>query len=149
MQFPIILIVVTAQIGVNTNTSITLILMSIGFYHNSIDQNRRMTNHSRDAKNQDLRRRNSKFENRTQCLNSFKVMQQSFFSQCKNDQVTFIFGFLGSCRISLEPVFMEGSVPPAAYNVVKDEEYCGEIRIGLTFTPEVILCIGPLFPLLF
>ncbi|KAK2989060.1 hypothetical protein RJ640_018849, partial [Escallonia rubra] len=26
----------------------------------------------------------------------------------------------------LEPLFMEGSVPPTSYNVVKDEEYCGE-----------------------
>ncbi|XP_030472436.2 elicitor-responsive protein 3 isoform X1 [Syzygium oleosum] len=44
--------------------------------------------------------------------------------------------FVGEVTISLEPVFVEGNVPPAAYNVVKDEEYCGEIRIGLTFTPE-------------
>ncbi|KAF7848692.1 hypothetical protein BT93_L1728 [Corymbia citriodora subsp. variegata] len=43
---------------------------------------------------------------------------------------------VGEVTIPLEPVFMEGNVPPAAYNVVKDEEYCGEIRIGLTFTPE-------------
>lgn len=39
--------------------------------------------------------------------------------------------------ISLEPLFMEGSLPPTAYNVVKNQEYCGEIRVGLTFTPEV------------
>lgn len=39
--------------------------------------------------------------------------------------------------ISLEPLFMEGSLPPTAYNVVKNQEYCGEIRLGLTFTPEV------------
>ncbi|TQD71490.1 hypothetical protein C1H46_042980 [Malus baccata] len=31
----------------------------------------------------------------------------------------------------------EGSLPPAAYNVVnKDKEFCGEIKIRLTFTPE-------------
>lgn len=31
---------------------------------------------------------------------------------------------------------MEGSLPPTAYNVVKDGEFCGEIRVALTFTPE-------------
>jgi hypothetical protein len=34
---------------------------------------------------------------------------------------------------------MEGSLPPTVYNVVKDEEFRGEIRVALTFTPEVIL----------
>ncbi|KAH7577875.1 hypothetical protein JRO89_XS01G0310100 [Xanthoceras sorbifolium] len=33
-------------------------------------------------------------------------------------------------------LFLEGSLPPTSYNVVKDQEYCGEIRVGLTFTPE-------------
>lgn len=40
-------------------------------------------------------------------------------------------------RIPLEPVLVEGNVPPTSYNVVKDDQYCGEIRVGLTFTPEV------------
>ncbi|TQE04551.1 hypothetical protein C1H46_009858 [Malus baccata] len=45
--------------------------------------------------------------------------------------------FVGEATICLEPVFTEGSLPPAAYNVVnKDKEFCGEIKIGLTFTPE-------------
>ncbi|XP_030538241.1 elicitor-responsive protein 3 [Rhodamnia argentea] len=44
--------------------------------------------------------------------------------------------FVGEVTIPLDPVFEEGNVPPTSYNVVKDEEYCGEIRIGLTFTPE-------------
>ncbi|CAK9173054.1 unnamed protein product [Ilex paraguariensis] len=44
--------------------------------------------------------------------------------------------FVGEAKIPLEAVFMEGSLPPTAYNVVKDEEYHGEIRIGLSFTPE-------------
>ncbi|XP_043689479.1 elicitor-responsive protein 3-like isoform X2 [Telopea speciosissima] len=44
--------------------------------------------------------------------------------------------FVGEATIPLEPVFMEGSLPPTPYNVVKDQEYRGEIRIGLTFTPE-------------
>ncbi|KAJ4952619.1 hypothetical protein NE237_029451 [Protea cynaroides] len=44
--------------------------------------------------------------------------------------------FVGEATIPLEPVFVEGSLPPTPYNVVKDQEYCGEIRIGLTFTPE-------------
>ncbi|GAV92967.1 hypothetical protein CFOL_v3_36345, partial [Cephalotus follicularis] len=45
--------------------------------------------------------------------------------------------FVGEATISLEPVFVEGNLPPTAYNVVKDEEYRGEIKVGLTFTPEV------------
>lgn len=34
---------------------------------------------------------------------------------------------------------MEGNLPPNSYSVVKDMVYCGEIRVGLTFTPEVTL----------
>ncbi|GMH31355.1 hypothetical protein Nepgr_033198 [Nepenthes gracilis] len=44
--------------------------------------------------------------------------------------------FVGKANIPLEPVFAEGEVPPTSYNVVKDGEYCGEVRVGLTFTPE-------------
>ncbi|EYU38371.1 hypothetical protein ABFS82_05G100700 [Erythranthe guttata] len=44
--------------------------------------------------------------------------------------------FVGEAKIPLEPLFLEGSVPPMSYNVVKDEEYCGEIKIGLKFTRE-------------
>lgn len=39
--------------------------------------------------------------------------------------------------IPLEPLFDEGSLPPTVYNVVKDQEYRGEIKVGLTFTPKV------------
>ncbi|ERM95144.1 hypothetical protein AMTRI_Chr07g31010 [Amborella trichopoda] len=45
--------------------------------------------------------------------------------------------FVGEVSIPLEPLFMEGNLPPTAYNVVSsDQTYCGEIRVGLTFTPE-------------
>ncbi|XP_050236317.1 elicitor-responsive protein 3-like [Mercurialis annua] len=44
--------------------------------------------------------------------------------------------FVGEAIISLEPVFMEGSLPPTAYNVVKEERYCGEIKVALLFTPD-------------
>ncbi|OEL35449.1 Elicitor-responsive protein 3 [Dichanthelium oligosanthes] len=44
--------------------------------------------------------------------------------------------FVGEATIPLEAVYAEGSIPPTVYNVVKDEEYRGEIKIGLTFTPE-------------
>ncbi|XP_072955687.1 elicitor-responsive protein 3-like [Typha angustifolia] len=43
---------------------------------------------------------------------------------------------VGEVTIPLEPLFSERSLPPTAYNVVKDQEYCGEIRVGLTFTPD-------------
>ncbi|CAO2835061.1 unnamed protein product [Amaranthus hypochondriacus] len=44
--------------------------------------------------------------------------------------------FVGEANISLSVVFEEGNVPPTSYNVVKDGEYKGEIRVGLTFTPQ-------------
>ncbi|KAH0857197.1 hypothetical protein HID58_085458 [Brassica napus] len=40
------------------------------------------------------------------------------------------------CSISLEAVFLEGDIPPSAYNVVKDEEFKGEIWIALSFKPS-------------
>ncbi|KAL2335919.1 hypothetical protein Fmac_010365 [Flemingia macrophylla] len=43
---------------------------------------------------------------------------------------------LGEANIHLDPVFEEGSIPETIYKVVKDEEYCGEIKVALTFTPE-------------
>ncbi|KAJ1406040.1 C2 domain [Sesbania bispinosa] len=43
---------------------------------------------------------------------------------------------VGEATISLDALFIEGSIPPTAYNVVKDGHYCGEIRMGLTFKRE-------------
>ncbi|CAI9101735.1 OLC1v1039128C1 [Oldenlandia corymbosa var. corymbosa] len=43
---------------------------------------------------------------------------------------------VGETTIPLDAVFDEGSIPPTSYNVVKDDEYRGEIRIGLNFTRE-------------
>uniref|UniRef100_A0A5B7B9R7 C2 domain-containing protein n=1 Tax=Davidia involucrata TaxID=16924 RepID=A0A5B7B9R7_DAVIN len=44
--------------------------------------------------------------------------------------------FVGEATIPLEPLFLEGSIPPTSYNVVKDQEFRGEIRVGLTFTGQ-------------
>ncbi|PIN02328.1 putative Ca2+-dependent phospholipid-binding protein [Handroanthus impetiginosus] len=44
--------------------------------------------------------------------------------------------FVGEAIIQLEPVFAEESIPPMSYRVVKDETYCGEIRVGLKFTRQ-------------
>ncbi|KAK1618425.1 hypothetical protein QYE76_023942 [Lolium multiflorum] len=46
--------------------------------------------------------------------------------------------FVGEATIPLEAVYTEGSIPPTAYNVVKGEHYCGEIKVGLSFTREVV-----------
>ncbi|XP_073012366.1 elicitor-responsive protein 3-like [Typha latifolia] len=43
--------------------------------------------------------------------------------------------FVGEAKIPLEPLFTEGSIPSTAYSVVKDQEFRGEIRVALTFTP--------------
>ncbi|KAL8159970.1 hypothetical protein V2J09_001507 [Rumex salicifolius] len=44
--------------------------------------------------------------------------------------------FLCLFRIPLEPVLAEGSLPVTAYNIVKDGEYCGEVKLSLTFRAE-------------
>ncbi|XP_073045153.1 16 kDa phloem protein 2-like [Primulina eburnea] len=44
--------------------------------------------------------------------------------------------FVGEAIIPLEPVFVEEAMPPAAYNLVKDEQYRGEIIVGLKFVPQ-------------
>ncbi|KAH9289739.1 hypothetical protein KI387_033856, partial [Taxus chinensis] len=45
--------------------------------------------------------------------------------------------FVGEATIPLEGVFMEGAIPPSPYNVVlPDKTYCGQIKVGLTFTPK-------------
>lgn len=49
------------------------------------------------------------------------------------------------CRIPLDAVLDEGSVPESVYKLVKEEQYCGEIRIALTFKPEVIIMMYNLF----
>jgi len=43
------------------------------------------------------------------------------------------------CRIHLGPVLEYGSIPETAYNVVKQQNYCGEVHVALTFHPEVNL----------
>jgi hypothetical protein len=35
-------------------------------------------------------------------------------------------------------VFQEGSLPPAVHPVVKEEKYCGEVKLALTFTPAAV-----------
>ncbi|XP_055808338.1 elicitor-responsive protein 3-like [Solanum dulcamara] len=45
--------------------------------------------------------------------------------------------FVGEATIPLHEVLREGEVSERAYNVVKDEEYCGEIKLSLTFTSEL------------
>uniref|UniRef100_A0ACD5YA25 Uncharacterized protein n=2 Tax=Avena sativa TaxID=4498 RepID=A0ACD5YA25_AVESA len=58
---------------------------------------------------------------------SVKIMDSDAFSA--DDLV-------GEASIPLEAVLLEvGSLPPAVHRVVKDEEYRGEIKIALTFTP--------------
>ncbi|KAL1326599.1 hypothetical protein HN51_036719 [Arachis hypogaea] len=44
--------------------------------------------------------------------------------------------FVGELTIPLASVFAEGRVPPHSYTVVKNDHYCGEIRLGLKFTPD-------------
>ncbi|KAK7292611.1 hypothetical protein RJT34_15462 [Clitoria ternatea] len=61
------------------------------------------------------------------CELNLKIMDKDKFSQ--DD-------FLGEATIPLDAVFEEGSLPETAHNVVKDQEYCGEIKVALTFTPE-------------
>ncbi|XP_021753766.1 elicitor-responsive protein 3-like [Chenopodium quinoa] len=41
---------------------------------------------------------------------------------------------VGEATIPLEPVLEEGSVPTASYNVVKGQEFRGQIKLSLFFT---------------
>ncbi|KAL5718419.1 c-5 sterol desaturase [Ranunculus cassubicifolius] len=43
--------------------------------------------------------------------------------------------FVGEASIPLDTIFEEGSLPATSFNVCKEQEYCGEIRLSLTFTP--------------
>lgn len=52
-----------------------------------------------------------------------------------------IFFFPKPCSIQLEPVFTERNLPPTTYNVVKELQYSGEIRLALAFTPKVFIFI--------
>ncbi|KAK7340171.1 hypothetical protein VNO77_20866 [Canavalia gladiata] len=45
--------------------------------------------------------------------------------------------FLGEVKIDLEPVFDVGAIPETVYNVVKDNEYRGELKVAITFNPEI------------
>ncbi|XP_027767861.1 elicitor-responsive protein 3-like [Solanum pennellii] len=44
--------------------------------------------------------------------------------------------FIGETTISLEEVFREGEVETTTYDLYKDDENCGSVKIGLTFTRE-------------
>ncbi|CAN6461796.1 unnamed protein product [Victoria cruziana] len=44
--------------------------------------------------------------------------------------------FVGEASIHLEPLFADGNLPPTVYNVIKEQRYCGEIKVGLKFVPE-------------
>ncbi|XP_023743621.1 elicitor-responsive protein 3 [Lactuca sativa] len=44
--------------------------------------------------------------------------------------------FVGEAKIPLGTLFVEGNIPPTPYNVVVNDEFCGEIKVGLQFIPE-------------
>ncbi|PHU04918.1 hypothetical protein BC332_25740 [Capsicum chinense] len=44
--------------------------------------------------------------------------------------------FIGETTLSLEEVFREGEVETSMYDLCKDDENCGSIKLGLTFTRE-------------
>ncbi|KAK7274551.1 hypothetical protein RIF29_15647 [Crotalaria pallida] len=58
---------------------------------------------------------------------NLRIMDKDNFS--KDD-------FLGEAIIPIDAVIEEGSLPETPYNVVKDGEYRGEIKVALTFNPE-------------
>lgn len=55
------------------------------------------------------------------------------------------FGFCNTCRVPLKPLFLGGNIPPTAYRVVKEENYKGEIKVALTFTPAQVIRDKSLF----
>ncbi|KAK7340170.1 hypothetical protein VNO77_20865 [Canavalia gladiata] len=45
--------------------------------------------------------------------------------------------FLGEVKIDLEPVFDVGAIPETVYNIVKDHKHRGELKVAITFNPEI------------
>ncbi|XP_076891493.1 elicitor-responsive protein 3-like [Bidens hawaiensis] len=43
---------------------------------------------------------------------------------------------VGHASVPLDALFHDGDIPAKSYNVMKDDAYCGEIRIGLNFTAQ-------------
>ncbi|KAF5811657.1 putative C2 domain-containing protein [Helianthus annuus] len=43
---------------------------------------------------------------------------------------------VGHASIPLDALFRDGDIPAKSYNIMKDDAYCGEIRIGLNFTVQ-------------
>ncbi|RZC29722.1 hypothetical protein D0Y65_001353 [Glycine soja] len=60
----------------------------------------------------------------------------SFYTKDSFDDIIFFLGNEVPNIINVEPVFTVGSIPETSYNVVKDQKYCGEIKVALTFNPE-------------
>ncbi|XP_027336961.1 C2 domain-containing protein At1g63220-like [Abrus precatorius] len=58
---------------------------------------------------------------------NLRIMDKDKFSQDDS---------LGDATIHLDAVFENGSLPETVYQVVKGEDYCGEIKVALTFTAE-------------
>ncbi|WJX92739.1 hypothetical protein P8452_74340 [Trifolium repens] len=58
---------------------------------------------------------------------NLKLMEKDNFTNDDN---------IGEAVIPLDAVFEEGSLPETAYNIVKDQKFCGEIKVALTFTAE-------------
>lgn len=77
------------------------------------------------------------------CIGEATWVKKSYLSKilvhswCMISLISWFSNSFGNRRIPLQPLFVENSVPPMAYHVVKDEEYRGEVRVGLTFTPQV------------
>lgn len=46
-------------------------------------------------------------------------------------------------------MIQEGSIPENSYKLVKDDKYCGEVKVALTFTPEVIRQYNLFFYIIF
>ncbi|KAJ8534783.1 hypothetical protein K7X08_016511 [Anisodus acutangulus] len=44
--------------------------------------------------------------------------------------------YIGEATINLEEVFNQGEVPTSLYDLHKDGDQCGNIKLGLTFTRE-------------
>ncbi|XP_024992346.1 elicitor-responsive protein 3-like [Cynara cardunculus var. scolymus] len=44
--------------------------------------------------------------------------------------------FVGHASISLDTLFQDGEIPATSYNVMKDDAFCGEIRLSLNFTAQ-------------
>ncbi|XP_076930684.1 16 kDa phloem protein 2-like [Bidens hawaiensis] len=62
--------------------------------------------------------------------------EQELVIKIKDSDVGSEDDIVGEAKIPLEPLFLARSIPPTPYNVVINDQFCGEVKVGLEFIPD-------------